>query len=128
WSTRTFAVTVGPFAARALPTPSTSANIPTTPSTSAFFIAPPIGLSSIGRILGIHIPVVSTLEPSLLPGIARRLGGAEVLWMGDGKTFAQALRAIDKFVVEQTRRDGSPDPYSPIRLAYERIVAEPPAA
>jgi len=54
-----------------------------------------------------------------------RSPGAEALCMGDGKTFAQAVRAIDKFVAEQTRRDGSPDPYSPIRLAYERIVGQP---
>ena len=45
--------------------------------------------------------------------------------MGDGKTFDQAARAIDKFLAEQTRRDGSPDPHSPIRLAYERIVSQP---
>lgn len=43
--------------------------------------------------------------------------------MGDGKTFSQAVRALDKFVAEQTRRDDVPDPNSPIRLAYERIVS-----
>jgi hypothetical protein len=48
--------------------------------------------------------------------------------MGDGRTFGQALRALDKFIVEQTRRDESqvPDPNSPVRRAYDRIVA--PAA
>jgi hypothetical protein len=47
--------------------------------------------------------------------------------MGDGRTFGQALRALDKFIVEQSRRDATqvPDPYSPIRRAYERIVAAP---
>ena len=46
--------------------------------------------------------------------------------MGDGKTFSQAVRALDKFVHEQTRRDDVPDPNSPIRLAYERIVSQRP--
>ena len=47
--------------------------------------------------------------------------------MGDGRTFGQALRALDKFIVEQSRRDATqvPDPNSPIRRAYERIVAAP---
>lgn len=45
--------------------------------------------------------------------------------MGDGRTFSQALRALDKFIVEQTRRDESqvPDPNSPVRRAYDRIVS-----
>ncbi|HEV8461889.1 MAG TPA: hypothetical protein VGQ38_14395 [Gaiellaceae bacterium] len=43
--------------------------------------------------------------------------------MGDGKTFGQAARGLDKFVAEQTRRDDVPDPNSPIRLAYERIIS-----
>jgi hypothetical protein len=45
--------------------------------------------------------------------------------MGDGRTFGQALRALDKFILEQSRRDASqvPDPNSPVRLAYDRIVA-----
>ena len=45
--------------------------------------------------------------------------------MGDGRTFGQAVRALDKFIVEQNRRDASqvPDPNSPIRRAYDRIVA-----
>jgi hypothetical protein len=35
------------------------------------------------------------------------------------------LRALDKFIVEQSRRDASqiPDPNSPTRRAYDRIVA-----
>jgi hypothetical protein len=41
--------------------------------------------------------------------------------MGDGRTLEQALRALDKLVVEQTRSD-IPDADSPIRRAYERIV------
>jgi hypothetical protein len=47
--------------------------------------------------------------------------------MGDGRTFGQALRALDKFIVEQSRRDATqvPDPNSPVRRAYERIVAAP---
>jgi hypothetical protein len=45
--------------------------------------------------------------------------------MGDGRTFSQALRALDKFIVEQHRRDTEqvPDPNSPVRRAYDRIVA-----
>jgi hypothetical protein len=45
--------------------------------------------------------------------------------MGDGRSFGQALRALDKFIVEQGRRDATqvPDPNSPARRAYERIVA-----
>jgi hypothetical protein len=45
--------------------------------------------------------------------------------MGDGRSFGQALRALDKFIVEQSRRDATqvPDPNSPARRAYERIVA-----
>lgn len=45
--------------------------------------------------------------------------------MGDGRSFGQAVRALDKFVAEQRRRDASqvPDPNSPIRRAYDRIVA-----
>jgi hypothetical protein len=48
--------------------------------------------------------------------------------MGDGRSFGQALRALDKFIVEQSRRDASqvPDPNSPVRRVYDRIVA--PAA
>jgi hypothetical protein len=43
--------------------------------------------------------------------------------MGDGRTFAQAVRALDKFIVEQNRRQTQvPDPDSPVRRAYERIV------
>jgi hypothetical protein len=44
--------------------------------------------------------------------------------MGDGRSFAQAVRALDKFVAEQNRRQTQvPDPDSPVRRAYERIVA-----
>jgi hypothetical protein len=45
--------------------------------------------------------------------------------MGDGRSFGQAVRALDKFIVEQNRRDASqvPDPNSPVRRAYDRIVA-----
>jgi hypothetical protein len=45
--------------------------------------------------------------------------------MGDGRSFGQALRALDKFIVEQSRRDATqvPDPNSPVRRAYDRIVA-----
>jgi hypothetical protein len=48
--------------------------------------------------------------------------------VGDGRTFGQAIRALDKFIVEQSRRDTLqvPDPNSPVRRAYDRIVA--PAA
>jgi hypothetical protein len=44
--------------------------------------------------------------------------------MGDGRTFGQAVRALDKLMAEQTRRDaaGVPDPDSPIRRAYERLI------
>jgi hypothetical protein len=44
--------------------------------------------------------------------------------MGDGRSFGQAVRALDKFIVEQNRRlTQVPDPDSPVRRAYERIVA-----
>jgi hypothetical protein len=45
--------------------------------------------------------------------------------MGDGRSFGQALRALDKFIAEQNRRDAMqvPDPNSPVRRAYDRIVA-----
>jgi hypothetical protein len=44
--------------------------------------------------------------------------------MGDGRTFGQAVRALDKFIAEQHRRQSQvPDPESPVRRAYERIVA-----
>ena len=45
--------------------------------------------------------------------------------MGDGRSFGQAVRALDKFIVEQNRRDTPqvPDPNSPIRRVYDRIVA-----
>jgi|1186.fasta_scaffold67904_2 hypothetical protein len=44
--------------------------------------------------------------------------------MGDGRSLAQAIRALDKFVAEQSRsRDRVPDPDCPVRRAYERIVS-----
>jgi hypothetical protein len=44
--------------------------------------------------------------------------------MGDGRTFGQSVRALDKFILEQRRRDANqvPDPDSPIRRAYERLI------
>jgi hypothetical protein len=50
--------------------------------------------------------------------------GTEVEGMGDGRTFGQSVRALDKFIAEQSRRDASqvPDPNSPIRRAYERLI------
>jgi hypothetical protein len=45
--------------------------------------------------------------------------------MGDGRTFGQAVRALDKFIAEQNRRlTQVPDPDSPVRRAYERIVGD----
>jgi hypothetical protein len=44
--------------------------------------------------------------------------------VGDGRTFDQAIRALDKFVAERAKAPGNvPDPYSPVRRAYERIVS-----
>jgi hypothetical protein len=43
--------------------------------------------------------------------------------VGDGRTFDQALRALDKLIVEQNRRSSAPDADSPVRRAYERIVS-----
>ena len=45
--------------------------------------------------------------------------------MGDGRSFGQAVRALDKFISEQSRRDAPQvlDPNSPVRRAYDRIVA-----
>jgi len=43
--------------------------------------------------------------------------------VGDGRTFDQAVRALDKFVAERAKAPGNvPDPNSPVRRAYERIV------
>jgi hypothetical protein len=43
--------------------------------------------------------------------------------VGDGRTFDQALRALEKFVAERVQAPGNiPDPNSPVRRAYERIV------
>ncbi|MFL5955758.1 MAG: hypothetical protein ACJ76I_16800 [Gaiellaceae bacterium] len=42
--------------------------------------------------------------------------------VGDGRTFDQALRALDKLIVEQNR-SSVPDPDSSVRRAYESIVA-----
>ena len=43
--------------------------------------------------------------------------------MGDGRTLDQAIRALDKFVSERAQAPGNiPDPNSPVRRAYERIV------
>jgi hypothetical protein len=43
--------------------------------------------------------------------------------VGDGRSFDQALRALDKLIVEQNRRSSAPDADSPVRRAYERIVS-----
>jgi hypothetical protein len=58
-------------------------------------------------------------------GSRRRAIFPTTVGMGDGRSFGQALRALDKFIVEQSRRDATqvPDPNSPARRAYERIVA-----
>jgi hypothetical protein len=42
--------------------------------------------------------------------------------VGDGRTFDQALRALDKLIAEQSRAS-VPDADSPVRRAYERIIA-----
>jgi hypothetical protein len=43
--------------------------------------------------------------------------------MGDGRTFDQALRALEKLIAERAAKDRDvPDPDSPVRRAYERIV------
>ena len=62
---------------------------------------------------------------SLVSGITRRARIPDDVGMGDGRSFGQALRALDKFIVEQSRRDAMqvPDPNSPVRRAYDRIVA-----
>ena len=47
--------------------------------------------------------------------------------MGDGRSFGQALRALDKFIAEHDRLlTAVPDPDSPVRRAYERIIAGGP--
>jgi hypothetical protein len=43
--------------------------------------------------------------------------------VGDGRTFDQALRALDKLIAEQNRRSSAPDADSAVRRAYERIVS-----
>ncbi|MDX6505029.1 MAG: hypothetical protein QOE29_2154 [Gaiellaceae bacterium] len=62
---------------------------------------------------------------SLVSGITSEARIPDECGMGDGRSFGQAVRALDKFIVEQSRRDASqvPDPNSPIRRAYDRIVA-----
>lgn len=50
---------------------------------------------------------------------------------GDGRTFDQALRLLDRLVEENDRRLNPgrvPDPESPLRRAYERIVTGDPLA
>ncbi len=43
--------------------------------------------------------------------------------VGDGRTLDQAIRALDKLIAERAQAPGNvPDPNSPIRRAYERIV------
>jgi hypothetical protein len=49
--------------------------------------------------------------------------------MGDGKTFEQAVRALDKLIAEQSRADETRSAeLDPMRRAYEPIVAGAPAA
>ena len=49
--------------------------------------------------------------------------------MGDGKTFEQALRALDKLIAEQLRADDAqPAEPDPPRRADERIVVGAAAA
>ena len=49
--------------------------------------------------------------------------------MGDGKTFEQAVRALDKLIAAQLRADDAePAEPDPVRRAYERIVAGTVAA
>jgi hypothetical protein len=44
--------------------------------------------------------------------------------VGDGRTFDQAIRALDKFVAERAHTPRNvPDPNSPVRRAYERIIS-----
>jgi hypothetical protein len=44
--------------------------------------------------------------------------------MGDGKTFEQALRALDKLIAEQSQAvDARPAQPDAVRGAYERTVA-----
>jgi hypothetical protein len=57
-------------------------------------------------------------------GIAGRNPLITVRGMGDGRTFDQAVRALDKFIAEHTDPTSDvPDPNSPIRRAYERLLA-----
>jgi hypothetical protein len=42
--------------------------------------------------------------------------------MGDGRTFDQAVRQLDKLIVEHAQTTPNvPDPDPPVRLAYERV-------
>ena len=44
--------------------------------------------------------------------------------MGDGRTFDQAVRALDKFIAERAQAPRNvPDPNSPVRRAYERLIS-----
>jgi len=43
--------------------------------------------------------------------------------MGDGRSFDQALRALDKFIAEQSVRD-VPDQGSPAGSAHERTPVD----
>jgi hypothetical protein len=70
-------------------------------------------------------PLFGSRACSLVLGIASAWRMPDDCGMGDGRTFGQAVRALDKFIVEQSRRDAPqvPDPHSPVRQAYDRIVA-----
>jgi hypothetical protein len=48
--------------------------------------------------------------------------------MGDGRTLGQAIRALDKFIAEQGRRETQqvPDPNSAVRRAHGRSAAPAP--
>ena len=43
--------------------------------------------------------------------------------MGDGRSFDQALRALDKFIAEQSAQD-APDPGSQSGSAHERTPVD----
>ena len=44
--------------------------------------------------------------------------------MGDGRSLDQAIRQLDKLIAERSRAPSNvPDPYSPVRRAYERLIS-----
>ena len=81
--------------------------------------APAPSLLELGERVDAESPRDAVSPKRVLPGGMPDYGQN----VGDGRTFDQAIRALDKFVAERVQAPGNiPDPNSPVRRAYERIV------